>query len=80
MNFKRPYWLLLFISLGCLVLGFAGWMFATPDYKGVPDLQWLIVDVAILLMVFGAAAFVVSLIWMTVASILSSIHPHHPKH
>jgi hypothetical protein len=80
MNFKRPYWLFLFISLGCLLVGFAGWMFAAPDYKGVPDLQWLIVDVAILLMVFGAAAFVVSLIWMTVASIISSVHSHHPKH
>jgi len=74
MNFKRPYWLLLFISLGCLLLGFVGWMFVTPDYKGVPDLQWLFVDVDILLMIFGAAAFMVSLVWMSVLVCVATIN------
>jgi hypothetical protein len=80
MNFKRPYWLLLYIALGCLVFGFAIVMLVTPDFKSAPDWRlWTFISGAISIW-FGAFAFVGSLIWMTIAGIISSIHSHHPKH
>jgi hypothetical protein len=71
MNFKRPYWLLLYISLGCLVLGFADWMLVTPAFKGGSGLSVLIFVASYFLLAFGAVAFVSSLLWMIVASIRS---------
>ena len=65
MNFKRPYWLLMFISLGCLVLGYAGWMiFAPPDTKSEPDLRFWIFVAAYFVVAFGVVGFFSSLLWM----------------
>ena len=33
MTFKRPFRLLIFASLGCLLLGFVCWMIGNPDFK-----------------------------------------------
>ena len=33
MTFKRPFWFLIFASLGCLLPGFACWMIGNPDFK-----------------------------------------------
>jgi hypothetical protein len=79
MNFKRPYWLMLFISIGVMVIGYAAWMLARPDKAG-PVLQWAIIDVGMLLMAVGVVGFVVALIWWLVAGIISSIRAHRPKH
>jgi preprotein translocase subunit Sss1 len=68
MNFKRPYWKLLFISLGCLVVGFVGWMLGPLNMKGgftsEDDLRMLIFTGGGILIVFGAIGFIVSLLWM----------------
>jgi hypothetical protein len=76
MNFKRPYWLLLYISLGCLVLGFADWMLVTPDFKGEADWRLWVFIAAYFLVLFGIVAFISSLLWMIVAAVRSP----HPKH
>jgi hypothetical protein len=78
MNFKRPYWLLLFISLGCLVLGYADWMlFAPADTKSTPS--WMFIA-AYFLTPFGAIGFLSSLLWMIFEGIISGVRRHHPKH
>jgi hypothetical protein len=33
MTFKRPFQILIFASLGCLLVGFVCWMIGNPDYK-----------------------------------------------
>jgi hypothetical protein len=80
MNFKRPYWLLLFISLGCLTLGFADWMLVTPDFMAEPDLRFWIFISGEFLGLFGAVGFVASLLWMIVAGIISGARSRHPFH
>ena len=76
MNFKRPYWRLLFISLGCLVVGFTVWMLGKPDFKGSHSLFWILFYTgAELLILLGAVSLVASLIWM----IVSEVHSLHPK-
>lgn len=76
MNFKRPYWLLMFISLGCLVFGFADWMLVTPDFKGAPDWQTWVFIGGIYLAMFGVIGFFTSLLWMVVAG-FRSVHAKH---
>ena len=76
MKFRRPYWLLLYISLGCLALGFADWMLVTPDFKGEPDLRWWIFGAAYLLVAVGIIGLVTSLLWMFFTGVRSS----HAKH
>jgi hypothetical protein len=80
MNFKRPVWLVLFVSIGCLALGYAGMMIATPDPKGGPDLQWFIEIGGLLLVVVGATGFVTSLVWWLIAGIVSSVRSHRQNH
>jgi hypothetical protein len=80
MNFKRPYWLLMFISLGCLVLGFADWMLVTPDFKGAPDWRLWTFIVGEFVFLFGLIGFVASLVWMMFAAIISGVRSPHPKH
>jgi hypothetical protein len=80
MNFKRPYWLLMFISLGCLVLGFADWMLVTPDFKGAPDWRLWVFIGGELVFLFGLIGFVTSLLWMMFAAIISGVRSPHPKH
>jgi uncharacterized membrane protein YedE/YeeE len=76
MTFKRPYWLLLYISLGCLALGFADWMLVTPDFKAEPDLRLWIFGASYFLVAFGIIGFVTSLLWMFFAAVRSS-HAQH---
>ena len=64
MNFRHPYWRLLFISFGCLVLGFAVWMIVTPDFKAEPDWRLWVWGIAYFLIPLGAIGFISSLIWM----------------
>jgi hypothetical protein len=74
MNFKRPYWLLFFISLGCVVLPWAGMMIF---YTGE---EWLLGFCSSILMMLGVVGFVASLIWMMVVGIISAVRSHQPKH
>ncbi|HVM50091.1 MAG TPA: hypothetical protein VMU04_18830 [Candidatus Acidoferrum sp.] len=69
MSFTRPYWFLMFISLGCLVLGFADWMLVTPDFKGEPDLRLWVFAASYVLAGFGVVGFISSLIWMLVSGV-----------
>jgi hypothetical protein len=71
MNLKRPYWLVMFISLGCLVLGFADWMLVTPDFKGEPDLRLWIFCASYFLAALGVIGFLSSLVWMLVSGVRS---------
>jgi hypothetical protein len=79
MSFKRPYWLLLYVSPGFLALCFADLMFVTPDFKGAPDLRLWIFIAGPFLGLFGAVGFLSSLLWMMVAGISSGIHSTRPK-
>jgi len=77
MNFKRSYWLLLFISLGCLVLGYTAWMlFAPPDTFDTPS--WIFIA-AYFLIPLGAIGFASSLLWIILEAIIFEIRRHHPK-
>jgi hypothetical protein len=77
MNFKRPYWVLFFISIGCVVSGYASMMLLyTPSSR-----WWMVVGIGSdLLMLIGAFGFVASLLWMIVAGIISAVYSHQPKH
>jgi CDP-diglyceride synthetase len=79
-NFKRPVWLVLFFSIGCLVLGYAGMMLATPDPKGSPDLQWLTLAGGLLLMIVGATGFVTSMVWWFIAGIVAALRSRRQNH
>jgi hypothetical protein len=80
MNFKRPCWLALFVSLGMMGFGFCGFLSTHWDPKG-SESSWsnLIGIVTFLMTYFGVLGFVVSLIWWIVAAIISSIRSHRPK-
>jgi hypothetical protein len=80
MSFRRPYWLLLYSSLGCLALGFAVWMLVTPDFKGPPDLRLWFLAGGELLGLIGAIGFLGSLLWMIVAGISSGVRSPRPRH
>jgi hypothetical protein len=76
MSFKRPYWVLMFISLGCLVLGFADWTLVTPNLKGEPDLRLWIFGASYFLAAFGLIGFLSSLVWMLVSGVRSPQAKH----
>ena len=67
MSFRRPYWLLMFISLACLVLGFTDWMIVTPDFKGEPDSRTWIFLASYFLAEIGIVGLISSLVWMFVS-------------
>jgi hypothetical protein len=68
MSFKRPYWLLMFISLGCLVAGYADWMILAPHTtKSEPDLWFWIFAASYFVTPFGVIGFFSSLLWMLVS-------------
>jgi hypothetical protein len=76
MTFKRPYWKLLFISLGCLVMGFIGWMLGPLDLKGGEmGLRFWIFTAGGILIFFGAIGFVVSLLWFLFSGFDSNRRP-----
>ena len=75
MKFKRPYWLLLFISLGCLVLGFTAFMLGTPDVKSEEGLRFWTSIVGEILILLGAVGFVGSLLWMFFSGFDSDSRP-----
>jgi hypothetical protein len=71
MKFKPPFRFLIFASLGCLVLGFAGWMLGNPDFEHKSELKnWCNMAglVLILLGDIGLAAglFVFSRRWLPI--------------
>jgi hypothetical protein len=69
MNFKRPYWLLLVISLALAVLGFMAFLFSNPDVKGSSGSLWAIfIAGCYFLILFGAVGFVASIIWWLIDS------------
>jgi hypothetical protein len=78
-NFKQPFWLALFISLGMIALGFAGAELALAlklDPKGLSCIPFL------LFMLLGAFCCEVSsafCIWRLLAAILSYVHSRQPK-
>ena len=77
MNLKRPYWLLMFISLGCLVLGYAGWIFLAGHYtKSQPDSQFWIFVAADFLAPFGIIGFFSSLLWMFASGCMNLKRPY----
>ena len=76
MNFKRPYWLMLLISIGIMGIGYAAFMLAQPDKAG-PVIQWLILAAGELLMLIGTISFLVSLIWCFVSD--AHLRKHQPK-
>ena len=65
----------MFSSLGGLVLGFAGWMLVTPDFKAEPDWRLWLFGAAYFLVAFGIIGFVTALLWMTFTGVRSP----HPK-
>jgi len=79
MNFKRPYWKLLFISLGCLVVGYFGWMLGPLNLKGgftsEDYLRIALFTVGAILIVFGAIGFIISLFWMLFSGFNSDKRP-----
>ena len=80
MNFKRPCWTALFITLGMAVLGFFG--FRTTKWVGKgPETWWETLTGAgsYFLMIFGAFGSVVFLIWCLVDALRSRNHSDHPK-
>ena len=79
MNFRRPCWLLLYISIVAMVAGYSACMLAKPE-KGGPALQWTIIKCGIVLMFIGAIGFGMALIWWLIAGIISSVRSRHPKH
>lgn len=64
MNFKRPYLRLMFISLGCLVLGSTVWLLVTPDVKAAADWRLWVWGIACFLIPLSLIGFISSLIWM----------------
>ena len=76
MSYKRPVWLLLYVSLGEMVLGYAAFMLSNPDKAG-PALPWLIIGFGELFMLVGAIGFIVAVIWWLIAGIISSVRSHH---
>ncbi len=83
MDFRRPYWIFLFVSLGCLIVGYLLWMLMTPDFKGEPDFRlWLFLGAEILILT-GLLGLIVSLFWIAFASPGSrnrKSHPSRPNH
>ena len=81
MNFKRPYWKWLFISLGCLVVGYIGWMLGPLNIKGgftsEDYLRIALSTVGSGLIVFGAIGFLVSLLWMLFSGFDSDRRPQN---
>jgi uncharacterized membrane protein len=79
MNFKRPYWLALFITLGMMLVGF--FSFITSQWSGMRETWWTVLTGlgGYILMILGAFGVVVSLIWLVVAAIISSTHLRRPK-
>ena len=59
----------MFISLGCLVVGFADWMLVTPDFKAEPDFRFWIFVAAYFLVAFGVIGFISSVLWMIVSGV-----------
>jgi hypothetical protein len=74
MNFKRPCWLALYTTLGMMLLGFLGFL-STASYwadKAAVGWWWPLIGVGIyLLVILGAAGFLVSLIWCLVGAVRS---------
>jgi len=79
MNFKRPCWLALFISLGMMLVGYCS--FITSEWSGKRETWWTVLTGlgGYILTILGAFGVVVSLIWLIVAAILSGAHLRRPK-
>jgi len=82
MNFKRPCWKALFITLGMMFLGYFGFL-GTASYwadKAASGWWWILIgNIVVLLLVFGALGVLISLIWCLVEAIVSRSHSEHPK-
>jgi hypothetical protein len=73
---KRPYLALLFISIVCLVLGFAGIVLPKPEPKSV-DIALLICVAGVATFVTGIITFVIALLWMTGVGLVSGFRAHN---
>jgi hypothetical protein len=76
MNFKRPCWLALFVSLGMMLVGYSAFygMFPYAHAEAGNAWQVLMENGLFLLMVVGAIGFVTSLIWWLLAAIEFRFH------
>ena len=74
LNFKRPYWPLLFVSLGFVGVSYASFVFCRPRD------QFLLMLGCSLLMMLGAIGFAASLLWMLIEGIISTVRSHPQKH
>lgn len=77
MNIKRPlkhpYLVLLFISVVCLVLGYAGVVLPNPEPKSMDVDTWICI-VGFTMIVTGIITFVLVLLWMISVGIYSGLH------
>jgi len=80
MTFKRPCWLLMFISLAFFWVGFASWMLGNPEVKDEQDFRFWFYAAGVLLILFGAIGFLASLLWMIFEVIISGVRSLHQKH
>src|ERR1035438_7655004 len=71
MNFKRPCWLALFVSLGAMLAGYGAYygIFPLGIYDADRPWQTLMETRSFLLLAAGAVGFATSLIWWFVAAI-----------
>ncbi|MGZ4964299.1 MAG: hypothetical protein ACXWIU_13660 [Limisphaerales bacterium] len=69
MNFKRPYWLLLFISLGLMAGGYILFMVALPDKSSVHTQLFVVGE--FVAFVGGTLSFLSSLLWMLVSAVVN---------
>jgi hypothetical protein len=81
MNFKRPCWLALFVSLGMMLVGyFAFWgMMSYWGDQNASTLHMLIGTALFLLMAIGAFGFAASLIWWFTAAVVLRFRSSHQK-
>lgn len=61
MTFKRPFWFLIFSTLGFLLLGFICWMIGNPDFKHPSALKNGFNTAGLVLMLFGNVGLITSL-------------------
>jgi hypothetical protein len=80
MNFKRPCWIALFITLGMMLVGYIGFLTTKWNPKGAET--WWISLTGIgsyFLMILGVFGSVVFLIWCLVEAIASRNHSNDPQ-